>query len=159
MSLTFAYLADRPEAVPLVAQWWHDEWGHLAPGETVEELISRVNGLLSRDTCPISVVAVLENTIAGVAALKLQEMFELYPDKQFWLGNVFVAPEFRGRGIGSALARKVVEIARAKGIQALHLQTESLNGGLYAKLGWERIEQVHYRGYDALVMVKRLECK
>ena len=46
MSLTFAYLADRPEAVPQIAQWWFEEWGHLAPGETVEDIISHVNGLV-----------------------------------------------------------------------------------------------------------------
>jgi len=28
MSLSFAYLADRLEAVPQIARWWFDEWGH-----------------------------------------------------------------------------------------------------------------------------------
>jgi len=104
-------------------------------------------------------VAVLQNAIVGVAALKLHEMFDLYPDKKFWLGGVFVAPEFRGRGFGSALALKIVEIARSKGVTALHLQTQDLTGGLYAKLGWETIEQVHYKGYDALLMLKHLEVR
>lgn len=74
----------------------------------------------------------------------------------FWLGDLFVAPEFRGRGIGSALAMKIVEIAQSRSIPSLHLQTQSLNGGLYAKLGWEKIEQIHHEGYDALVMVKQI---
>lgn len=157
MSLNFAYLADRPEAVPQISQWWFDEWGHFAPGETVEDIISQVIGLLSHDKVPIQIVAIMENAIVGVACLELHEMFDLYPEKQFWLGSVVVARELRGRGLGSALAMKIVEIASAKGIKAVHLQTEDLNGGLYAKLGWERIEQVHYKGRDVLVMVKHLE--
>src|SRR3954465_11162416 len=159
MSLSFAYLADRREAVPQIARWWFDEWGHFRPGDTLEALISRVQGLLNRDRLPIQIVAILEDRIAGVAVLKLHEMFDLYPEKNFWLGDVFVAPEFRGQGIGSALAMKIVEIAQSRGIASLHLQTQSLSGGLYAKLGWVKIEQIHHQGYDALVMVKQLVCQ
>ena len=156
MSLSFAYLADRLEAVPQIARWWFDEWGHTRPGDSVEALTSRVRGLLNRDQLPIQVVTILENRIVGVAVLKLHEKFDLYPDKDFWLGDVFVAPEFRGQGIGSALVMRIVEIAKSRGIGSLHLQTQNLNGGLYAKLGWKTIEQTHYKGYDALVMVKQL---
>lgn len=159
MSLSIVYLADRPEAVPQVCRWWFDEWGPLRPDDSVEELISRVHSLLSRERLPITILAVFDERIAGTAVLKLHEMFDLYPEKQFWLGSVFVAPEFRGRGIGSSLAMKIVQIAMSRGIQALYLQTQNLDGGLYTKLGWERIEQVHYKGYDALVMVKQLECQ
>jgi GNAT superfamily N-acetyltransferase len=156
MSLSFAYLTDGREAVPQIARWWFDEWGHFRPGDSLEALISRVHGLLDREGLPIPVVAIFEDRIAGVAVLKLHELFDLYPEKKFWLGDVFVAPEFRGQGIGSALAMKIVEIAQSRGIASLHLQTQSLDGGLYAKLGWEKIEQIHHQGYDALVMVKRL---
>ena len=157
MSLSFAYLADRLEAVPQIARWWFDEWGHLRPGDSVDALISRVHGLLNRDRLPIQIIAIVENRIVGVAVLKLHELFDLYPEKDYWLGDVFVAPEFRGRGIGSGLAMKIIEIAKSQGIKSVHLQTQSLNGGLYAKLGWEKVEQIHYKDYDAIVMVKQLE--
>lgn len=159
MDLIFGFLADRPEAVPQIARWWFDEWGHLQPGDSIEALTARVRGLLNRDRLPIQIVALVDDEIVGVAVLKLHELFDLYPERDFWLGSVFVAPNFRGRGIGSALAMKIVEIAKSRGIQSLHLQTESLNGGLYAKLGWEKIEQIRHMGYDALVMVKHLESR
>ena len=157
MDLTFEYLADRPEAVPQVARWWFDEWGYLRPGDSIEALTSRVLGLLNRDKLPIQILASLDNSIVGIAVLKRHEIFDLYPDKVYWLGDVYVAPEFRGQGIGSALAAKIVEIAESRGIKSIHLQTQSLNGGLYAKLGWEKIEQFHHKGYDALLMVKQVE--
>lgn len=157
MNVSFANLADRPEAVPQICRWWFDEWGHQRPGDSVEDLTSRVRGLLSRDQLPIQIVAILEDAVVGVAALKLHEMFDLYPEKRFWLGGLFVPPEFRARGIASALATKIVEIAECRGVKEIHLQTEDLTGGLYARLGWKAVEQVRYKGYDALVMVKQLE--
>jgi GNAT superfamily N-acetyltransferase len=159
MSLRIEYLADRPEAVQQVARWWFDEWGHLSPAESLEDVTARLLARLSRDRIPVQIIAVLDDTVVGAAVLKLHEMFDLYPEKRFWLGSVFVAPDSRGHGIGSALAMRIIEIAKSQGIDALHLQTENLSGGLYAKLGWERIEQVHYMDYDALVMVKRLQSR
>jgi GNAT superfamily N-acetyltransferase len=157
MNLTFEYLADRLEVVPQVARWWFDEWGYLRPDDSIETLTSRVLGLLNRDKLPIQILASLDKSIVGIASLKRHEIFDLYPDKVFWLGDVYVAPEIRGQGIGSALAAKIVEIAESRGIKSIHLQTQSLNGGLYAKLGWKKIEQFHNKGYDALLMVKQVE--
>jgi len=52
---------------------------------------------------------------------------------------------------------KIIEIAESRGIQSLHLQTLRLDGGLYAKLGWEALEQINHEDNDLLVMVKQLE--
>ena len=41
------------------------------------------------------------STLLGVAVLKRHEMVDLYPEKCFWLGGVFVAPEFRRQNLGS----------------------------------------------------------
>ncbi len=157
MNIGFEFLADRPEAVPQIACWWFDAWGHLRPGTSVDGFTATLNEQLFRDQLPIRIVAIGDGIVVGVAELKLHEMADLYPDKEFWMGGIFVAPGFRRRGIGSALSLKIAEIAKSKCIQAIHLQTQNLNGGLYAKLGWERIEQVNYKGYEALVMVKQLD--
>lgn len=41
-------------------------------------------------------------------------------------------------------------------VERLHLQTPALDGGLYARLGWEPIAQVTNHGLDALVMERVL---
>ena len=156
MSVTFDYLANRPEAIPCIAAWWHSAWGSVCPEQTVDDLSAQIRNLVSRNRIPIQVVALTNDKVAGVAVLKLHEMIDLYPDRRFWLGNVFVASEVRCQGIASALAMQIVEIARGQNADVLHLQTTKLDGGLYSRLGWERIDQVHYRGYEALVMAKRL---
>jgi GNAT superfamily N-acetyltransferase len=154
--LSFEYLADRPEAIPCIAAWWHSAWGSVCPEQTIDELSTQIRSLVSRDRVPIQILAVGADKVVGVAVLKMHEMFDLYPDRRYWLGNVFVASECRGQGIAAALAMQIVEIARGQGVEVLHLQTTRLDGGLYRRLGWERIDQVHYRGYEALVMAKPL---
>jgi GNAT superfamily N-acetyltransferase len=157
LDLTFEYLADRPGAIPCVAAWWHSAWGSVCPEQTIDELSIQIRNLASRNRIPIQILAVAADKVAGVAVLKMHEMFDLYPDRRFWLGNVFVVPECRGQGIASALAMQIVEIAGGLGAEVLHLQTTKLEGGLYGRLGWARIDQVHYRGYEALVMAKPLK--
>lgn len=156
VSVTIAFLADRPESVPQVAQWWYDAWGQPESGDSVEAWSQGLRNNLNRDRLPIQVAAIAGGNVIGTAVFKLHEMKDLYPDKPYWLGNVFVDPEFRGHRIASALVLRIVELAKAHGANVLHLQTQRLDGGLYARLGWERIEQVHYRNYEALVMRKPL---
>ena len=56
--------------------------------------------------------------------------------------RLFVRPEFQGRGLGKALAEKVVEGARQEGYRALRLDTLSTMESavaLYRKMGFVEI--------------------
>jgi GNAT superfamily N-acetyltransferase len=152
----FKLLADRPSAIPTIARWYFDEWGCHKPGDTFELTCEWLAQQLDRHNLPLAVLAVEADLVLGIAGLKPHEMQSLYPDKHPWLGGVFVRPEARGRGIASQLAAKIVEIAGSRGFQRLFLQTTALDGGLYARLGWQPVEQVHYKGLDVLVMEKQL---
>ena len=152
--MNLALLADHPEAADQVARWYFDEWGHLAPGATLEQIRARVAASVNRDSAPLLVLARKNGAVIGAAGLKLREM-DLYPDKEFWLGGVYVDERERGRGVASVLAEEVVRRARAAGIERLYLQTERLDGGLYRKLGFRPLEQVYYKGRDVLVMTMR----
>ena len=57
--------------------------------------------------------------------------------------RMFVYPEFRGRGVGSAMAVRLIDEARAGGYRTMRLDTsvrqlEAI--GLYERLGFSRIE-------------------
>lgn len=154
--LELHYLADRPDAVPLVAGWLYDEWGHHNPANSLASVEAGLAAELSRDVLPIQVVAVLDGAVVGTAALKLHELRERFPELQNWLGSVYVSQAARGRGIAGALVQHVEQLAIDRGIRALHLQTERLDGGLYARLGYEPFERIEHRGLAVLVMGKRL---
>jgi GNAT superfamily N-acetyltransferase len=152
----FEFIADRVDAIPIVAQWDFDEWGHLDANSTLEKACMMISKMLNRDRAPLMVLAIEDKIVVGAAALKPHEMLSLYPNKEPWLGTVFVHPGYRNLGIASQLALRIVELARSFGDEQLYLQTERLDGGLYARLGWKPIELVNYRGHDVLVMEKRL---
>jgi GNAT superfamily N-acetyltransferase len=152
----FELLADRIEAVPIVARWYFDEWGHRVPDSTFEKTCASIEAALDRDRLPLPLLALEGERVVGVAELKPHEMLSIYPEKTPWLGGVFVSPEARGKGIASQLALRIAAIASSRGVERLYLQTTALDGGLYGRLGWQPIEQVFYRGLDELVMEKTL---
>jgi GNAT superfamily N-acetyltransferase len=73
---------------------------------------------------------------------------QLYPSfssgamaRIFILNDLFVAPQARGRGAGSALLHAAAEYARCVGALRLVLSTEVTNAtaqSLYERLGWKR---------------------
>lgn len=154
-ALRFENLADRPDALPLVAKWYFSEWGHLNPAATIKKIAARLFASMNRDAIPLVMLAILGDEVIGSAELKYQEM-KIYPEKEHWMGGVFVVPEYRGKGVAVRLIDAVVDTARILGVELLHIQTERLDGGLYLKLGWQRTEQVSYRGLDVLVMQRTL---
>ena len=105
---------------------------------------------------PVPVLAVEAEKILGVVQLKLHEM-DIYPERESWIGSLFVETKYRGKGIGSVLANKIVTIAADFGIKELYLQTEAVDGGLYQQLGWHSIETVRSRGVDVTVMVRKID--
>lgn len=59
------------------------------------------------------------------------------------LKRMFVLPQFRGQGVGKALARKLIEDARAMGYECMRLDTGNFWTAaiqLYESLGFQRIE-------------------
>lgn len=156
MTLEFNYLADHEDAIPTIAQWHFDQWGHLTEGETIENKRTVLREYLNRDKIPFMLLAIdqanSENNIMGVAQLKVREMGARYQDYEYWLGGVYVPSQHRGSGIASKLANEIVRRAKAHCVEALYLQTERLDGGFYARLGWQPVEKTFSRGRDVLVM-------
>jgi Acetyltransferase (GNAT) family len=153
--MKYVLLADRPEAIPTVARWYYDEWGHKAADNSFEQTCERIRGKLNRDKAPLHLLAVGSDQVLGVAQLKIREM-DIYPDKEYWLGSVYTPIPFRHQGVASGLSDQVAALAKSFGIDTLFLQTERLDGGLYPQLGWKPLEKVLYKGLDVLVMEKAL---
>lgn len=145
------FLADRPEFIPLISNWYYTEWGRLMKDQSEQKIHDRICGMLNRDKIPLHIIAVEGDELLGVAQLKIREM-DIYPDKEHWLGGVYVSAAARGRGLGSLLVTRALELARQLQVKTLYLQTENLSGGLYALLGFRPLEQTHYNGVDVLVM-------
>ena len=106
------------------------------------------------DRVPIAFVALDDaGGIIGTASLIFDDL-EGDP-RNPWLASVFVPPEWRGRGIASALVCPVEAAARRLGYARLYLFTTSASA-LYAGLGWRPLEQGDYRGERIQIMDKTL---
>jgi ribosomal-protein-alanine N-acetyltransferase len=79
------------------------------------------------------------------------------------LANVAVTPRLRGRGLGSHLLSRVLEVARERGIDTLFLEVRASNAralDLYRRFGFADVGR--RKGYyerpreDALIMAARL---
>ena len=153
--MDFVFLADRAAMKPVIAKWYFQQWGHLIEDSSVELFDNKLNDYLNRDSIPLVIMAVEGDDVLGVAHLRYHEV-TIYPDKEHWLGGVYVTNEYRGKGVASALVNHLESLAASLGVIDIHLQTEKLDGGLYKQLGWSPIELVSNRGVEVLVMSKHI---
>lgn len=65
-----------------------------------------------------------------------------------FMKELFVVPAFQGRGVGQALMRQLVAVARAEGCKRIDWQTDGDNAAalaFYARMGAPVIDKVSYR--------------
>ena len=143
-------LKEHPEAIPIVAKWRFDQWGHQIPGSSLETFTQFLQKGLSDDGLPQTWIALSSHRVAGVASLSEQDM-HTRQDLSPWLVGVYVDKADRGQGIGSALVSYVVERAAEMGIETLWLFTPDQEH-FYQRLGWQSVETTTYRDEDVVIL-------
>lgn len=153
--MEFVYLADHPNAIPTVAKWYFEQWGRQHQVKSLKDCEEILSDYLNHDKIPLIILAKKENEILAAVQLKYYEM-DIYPQKEHWLGGVFVSVKHRKKRVAEKLVLEAVRVAKRLGVETLFLQTEKLSGGLYKKLGWNFVEKTVYRNKPVLVMRKDL---
>lgn len=143
-------LALAPEHIPTIAAWHHAQWGYLNPGGTVETRIEKMQRYLKGAAIPAMYIGVDGNQVIGTAALVESDM-DSHPELSPWLASVYVNPDYRNRGFGSALVKRVVSEVEALGHSPLYLFTPDREK-FYRNLGWQFIAHEPYRGSNATLM-------
>lgn len=143
-------LTAAPEHIPTIATWHQAQWGYLNPGGTLESRIERMQRFLKGAAMPAMYICVDGKQLVGTAALVESDM-DSHPELSPWLASVYVNPDYRKRGIGSALVKHVVSQARTQGFSPLYLFTPD-QAKFYRELGWQFIAQESYRGGEATLM-------
>ena len=152
--MTIEYLADHPEFLAILAEWQHAEWGYLRPGDTLEARTNRLRGEGGeRGRIPLTVVAHENGKALGSASLIPHDMdtrLELSP----WLAGVFVGTDYRRKGIGAQLVRRIMAEAASLQVPILYLYTVH-SENFYANLGWSLQEHTAYREQNVAIMTYR----
>jgi GNAT superfamily N-acetyltransferase len=154
MTVEVALLADTPQLIPLLTEWFYTEWGQNDPPFTRKEFQRQFRERLNRDRVPLTMVAFLDGSPVATASLKIREM-DPFPQFEHWLGGVYTLPEYRRQGIGSHVVEACVAQASRLGVGELYLYTRR-STDLYAGLGWETIARPSYRGKEVVIMKRRL---
>jgi N-acetylglutamate synthase-like GNAT family acetyltransferase len=134
MSPQYLPLAQRPEVIETLAAWHQTQWGYLNPQRTLDERIEKFQRHLEAGDIPATFVAFDGEKLLGSASLvecDLKHRTDLTP----WLASVYVAPEFRGHGVGNGVVQCVEDHARSLGVETLYLFTPD-RAPFYARRGW-----------------------
>lgn len=148
-----SYLPRDAELVRTIARWHQDTWGHLT-GRGLEARIEEFQEQLESRNVPLTLVAFADGIPAGSASLLTHDM-DTHPDLSPWLGSVFVLPQFRRRGIGERLCRRVMAESQRLGVDTLYLFTED-RAPFYQRMGWEKLSGETYMGEEVTLMNWRL---
>ena len=74
-----------------------------------------------------------------------------------WLGNLWVLPEYIGKGIGKQLFLHAVELARQRGYKTLQLEADPNAHGFYEKMGMVKIAEHQSEVDDQLRSIPVME--
>ena len=148
------YLANHPEFVDRLAAWTFNEWPEYLIGKSVEDVAESIRQRLNIDRVPLAIVAFHAGQVVGSASLKEHDL-DARMDLSPWLGELYVLPSYRQRGIGSSLVRSVLEEARRLGIDHLYLWTPK-SEAYYAKRGWSVLERMVYKETNITLMEREL---
>jgi len=133
------HLFNHPDQIRTVATWIYDEFWRDKPGYSIETFEILLRKASDPDRIPLSLLAFADGTPAGTVNLVHSDS-ETRPHLHPWLAALYVVPEFRHRGIGSALCRALLSDAGRLGVGELFLGTDIPD--FYAALGAELHEQV-----------------
>jgi len=132
------YIGNQQQFIEEIALLWAKEWIPEANEADVEKKIFKFKNRVSTEGPPFVLVAYKDNILIGSAGLSDHDLAKR-PDLSPWLVGVLVKPEYRKKGIASALVGSVVDKAKELGFKHLYLHTEEAQG-LYEKLGWTFME-------------------
>jgi GNAT superfamily N-acetyltransferase len=147
-----AYLADYPDFAPTLAEWHYQEWNRLHANDSVARRLESLRAASNWRQIPSVLVAIEDGILCGSATLAEYDM-ETRRDLTPWMTDVFVAPEFRRRGIASALVLRIMREAKAIGVPELYLFTTGpWRERLYAGLGWSVVDRPIYLAIERVLM-------
>jgi len=146
---TLLNLKDHAQHLEQLAHWHHQQWSYLNPDESLHQRMLRMQCYLNDELIPSTFIAV-GSELLGSAALVVNDM-ETNPQLSPWLASVYVAPQYRRKGIGTQLVLHTMAQAKHGGINTLYLFTPDM-ATFYRKLGWRALSNEIYHGHKVTVM-------
>ena len=125
-------LADEEKHIEQVSAWVWEEWSKQS-GTKLEDIIYRTKHSICKGKVPQVLIAKYKDELVGTVSIwhnDLTSRQDLTP----WLAALYIKKEYRGKGIGTLLQDKVIEIVKELGYKSLYLITDHDN--YYERSGW-----------------------
>ena len=154
MRIKIEYLADHISVIPELASFHLDHFGQYNPEMTWE---SRQEQLLSRsrrDSIPLTLVALDQDIPIGSVSLIDHDLPDR-PEWTPWVASVIVRPDYRRRGIGTALMEHMEREAARVGYNKLYLFTPDKEV-FYSTVGWKMIGREMVQKNEVVIMEKQV---
>ena len=153
ISFKVVALAEHPHHWQTAAEWSFAAWQHEFPTDTVQTYLDQYSLAASKPEKLIEIFAAIDSddNLLGVATLVDDDELPDAPEPGPWLAAVFVAPDARKFGVGSALVERVVSRTRELNYSTLYLYTEHAQIW-YRDKGWTKIRDTVFLGLHHTVM-------
>ena len=142
MTIEIRYLAEVPEAVPKLVEYYLDElesyYGPDGPGIAEADIWEcyQINSI------PLALVAIDRNgKVVGTGSLRKANSVGLEPGQKPWIAALVVEKNKRGSGIGTALIAALELEARLFGFTSLYISTNTIESILLSR-DWQALNQV-----------------
>ncbi len=152
MSYGIAYLADHPNHLGTIAQWYWNEWDRHEGWELSRSFEFAKNGC-NKDKLDIILIAINEQKEC-IGTIQLRKKWGLGAEipehlKQYspWLGSLYVHPDHRGGRIGFDLCEALKEAALNIGIKKCYAATSHLDKFFKLKNGVV-VDETHFANED-----------
>ncbi len=159
LKVRILHLSFSMQSVDIMAKWAHEKWfapHNIAYSAVLKDYRKRCNV----NSLPSAFVAKDEIRTCGMVSLK---QFDLLSRKDLspWLSSLYVLPEYRKKGVGSALVRICEKEALRLGFHEMYLFVDYRDSvhleKYYSSLGWINFsDEVDSFGHSVKVMRKKL---
>lgn len=141
MQIVFHDLSDKPDMLPVVAQWAYDQWWSSDPQKTVEMVVESWKKRVADRGIPLTLVGERDRKPIGMVSLVecdvgMEHRMELSP----WVSAVYVLPGYRRQGIGGLLLKAITTRVAAMGIPRVYLYTYDQTE-FYKSHGWSLLDR------------------
>ena len=142
--VTIAYLADHPDTIPTLANWFRSQWPDYYAQQTQADTEQAFRSEALRDGLPLRLVAFHSDELVGTVVLR-ERGSETLPEFRPELGGLYVVASHRGRGVATELIRVAMNIARDQEYELIYATT-AVAGGILERLGWKHLQSLLQRG-------------
>ncbi|MFM1905439.1 MAG: hypothetical protein RIT32_235 [Actinomycetota bacterium] len=137
------------------ARWSIKAWRDSFPNDTAQWYLNLYKRGDFANSIPFTVAALSGTKLIGIGSLVSDDELPDSTERGPWLAAVFVQPQYRRHGAGSAIVNALLDRAFELGYREVFAYTET-KLAWYQKMNWEFIRTAQVANHDVSVIKRRL---